>query len=491
MTDPEDLYVYSFEKLFEKQKYPVLDAVIRPRSQEEITKIMRLAESEGLIVIQRGEELKTDKVAERGLILIDISPPPDIAAFKRRRVEIKECAEKIRRGILKRTRYGLYENLSAFTQSFLMDKLAWQCHECSTCNGFCTVAPYFNYIETWSSKGRSLLIRGLMDGALELSKKIVDVLYTCTLCGSCYMQCALELEVQEAIMATRKNITEKGFAPEAAQAMLKNIAFYDNPMGSPSDLRAFWIEELPKDLLQRRANVLFWVGCNIALRAEETAIATCNVLSKAGVKLATLGEKEGCCGGILILTGFHKEAERIADKIVKQVEETEAEIVITSCPSCYRTFTDFYPNTLGIELPCEVQHTSQFLERLLKEGRLSFRSLKMRITYHDPCELGRHSGIYDAPRHLLRAIPELQLLEMPLNKEYSRCCGGGGGLWAINSEISKSCALLRIKDALPLGIETLVTACPQCYKTFLYATIDHSIKLEICDLTQILEKAQV
>ena len=141
-------------------------------------------------------------------------------------------------------------------------------------------------------------------------------------------------------------------------------------------------------------------------------------------------------------------------------------MLVTNCPGCYRTFKHYYPNLLNIEMPCEVLHVTQLLQSLNNRQSMFKKELTMRATYHDPCAL-KQSGVYEAPRRVLNEIPGLQIIEMASNKELSRCCGGGGGLWAINPSVTFYCALRKIKeDIFPLNARFCITSCPQCYTIF-------------------------
>jgi len=331
-----------------------------------------------------------------------------------------------------------------------------------------------------------------MRGDLKPSRKLADIFYSCTLCGLCYIQCIRDQRLHEAILETRGKIAEIGLAPEPTQVILKNVLKYGNPMGSPTDLRLRWMKKLPKNLVKEKADVLYWVGCNTALRSgvRATAVATVHVLEKADVGVMTLGEKEGCCGIPIMFGGFFDDAKRNAKEVVKIIKEAGVETLVTSCSGCYETFIDFYPKKLGVEMPCEVLHTSQLVERLLDESMLEPNSLEMRVSYHDPCGLGRHCGVYDPPRNLLRSIPGLRLVDPIYSRERSRCCGGGGGFWEVNSGASMSLAHSRITgDIMPLHIDALAVACPLCYTNFLYTSVRHSIGIKIYDIMEIMEMA--
>ncbi|UCC32897.1 MAG: (Fe-S)-binding protein, partial [Candidatus Bathyarchaeota archaeon] len=223
---------------------------------------------------------------------------------------------------------------------------------------------------------------------------------------------------------------------------------------------------------------------------RSTANATVKVLSAAGINLMTLGEREGCCGFSLVVGGLFEEAKRNAEQVAREVDEAGVEMLVTSCSGCYETFTDFYPNRLGVEIPCPVFHSSQLLIRQAKNRDLRLNRLPLKVTYHDPCGLGRHCGIYDPPRRLLKSIPDLQLIEPDLSRERSRCCGGGGGLWGVDSGASMSLAIQRIReDIMPLDTEALAVSCPLCHTNFLYTLKRHGIDMRVYDIVEFVEMA--
>lgn len=497
LTSPEDFYVYSFETLFEKPPYSNFDLVVKAISEDEIVQIEKLAEEEEFIIIKRGIHAglhELDKMKRHGRIILDTVPPPDLITFderlNQRAREIEDARRKLKKEMLSVERSP--KKLASVIEAMFLDKMIIQCKDCKVCTGYCTVSPPFNYLETWSAKGRYLLTRGFMRGDLKPSRKLADIFYSCTLCGLCYSQCILDQHLHEAILEARSKIAEIGLAPEPLRATLKNVLKYGNPMGSPIDLRLRWMKKLPKNLVKEKADILYWVGCNTALRSggRATALATIHVLEKANVGLMNLGEKEGCCGTPIIFGGFFEDAKRNAKEVVKTIDEAGVETLVTSCSGCYETFINFYPKNLGVEMPCEVLHTSQLVERLIKEGMLEPNSLEMKVSYHDPCGLGRHCGVYDPPRNLLRSIPGLRLVDPAFSRERSRCCGGGGGFWGVNSRASMSIAHSRItEDVMPLHVDALAVACPLCYTNFLYTSTRHSIGIKIYDIMEIMEMA--
>jgi len=488
ITNPEDLYVYSFEHIFTQPVYPPMSAVVRARSSREIRKLMGLAEKESFTVIRRGEH-KSRKVLEPNkteIILLDDAEPPNLNPLKKD--ELKLTTEHIRE--IHRAGHGTFRNFALAFKTLFSNRLTPRCQECKICGGYCTVSPSFNDIETWSSKGRTLLIKGLSNGDLAPLKKLVDIIYTCTTCGLCFAQCTQDLHVHEVITTARRQIAEKGLTPQVFNLAAKNIFETGDPGGMPLKRRFSWINQIPNLALPKTADALYWVGCTTATRSPSAAKAVANILNHAQVNFTTLGEKEGCCGYLLLKTGLWNEAKNNASIVLEKVEATNAEILVTPCAGCYYTFTKLYPQMLDIRIPFEVFHTSQFVEQLISEETIEPKELNVRVTYHDPCSLGRHCDVYESPRNVLKAIPKLELVEMPLSRSRARCCGAGGGLWSYNTEVSMNSAFTRLaKDVAPLDVDFMTTCCPACYMNLRYTTIKRSIPVKICDIMEVVKRS--
>ncbi len=488
LTDLEDLYVYSFEYVFREPHHLPISAVVKTSSSEATRKIMHLAEKEVFKIIRRGEH-NTEKVSESNkteIVLLDDAKPPDLEPLEE--VELKSATEFIKE--IHRAGHGTFRNFALALKALFSDRLTPQCQECKICSGYCTVSPSFNNIETWSSKGRTLLIKGLNNGDLILSKKLVDIIYTCSTCGLCFAQCVPDLHVHEAITAARHQIAEIGLTPQIFNLTAKNIFETGDPSGMSPKRRLSWINQIPNLTLPKTAEVLYWVGCTMAIRSPNVAKAVANILNHAKVNFTTLGENEGCCGYVLLKTGLWNEAEKNASTLFEKLKATNAKILVTPCAGCYYTFTRLYPQILDVRMPLEVLHTSQLIEQLIKEGMIEPKELNVKATYHDPCSLGRHCGVYESPRNVLKAIPKLELVEMLLNRSLARCCGAGGGLWSYNTEVSMNSAFTRLEnDVVPLGVDLMTTCCPACYMNLRYTAIKRAIPVKICDVMEVVEKS--
>jgi glycolate oxidase len=489
LTDPDDIYVYSFEHFFRERRYTNLIAVVHSVTDEELRKIEELAHEKGVAVVRRSVWKQENKQQNRaGTVLIDDTTQPELKIIDKE--EGKERSSKSQKE-LEAAEHGTFRNFALALNSLFSGLPAQKCLNCNVCSGYCTVASSFNGVETWSSKGKTLLTRAFFSGELQPSPKLVDVLYTCSLCGLCFAQCFETTQVRKAIIDARHRLAEKKSTPELFTATAKNIFEVGDPSGMPQSKRVAWTEQLPERVtFPKKADVLYWAGCIVSTRTPNTAKALGNILTQAKVDYTFLGEKEGCCGYVLLATGLWEEARKNALSLVERVKKTKTETLVTPCAGCYYTFTKMYPEILDIEIPCKVSHAAQFVEKLINERKITPKSLKWRVTYHDPCSLGRHCNVYDSPRNVLKSVPNLDLVEMPLNQNLARCCGAGGGLWSFNNSVAMNSAVERmVKDVIPLGVSALVTACPTCHMNFRYAAVKKSFGIKVYDLMEIVESA--
>jgi len=490
LTDSEDLYVYSFEQFFRPRQYTKLDAVIKVTSNREANEILRLVQKEGIQAFKRSEgEGIFKQTTSKAVILIDDVDPPQLEQLLnqvQRRPENSELEREI-----KKAGHGSFRNYALALKSFFSHLPSQKCLTCNVCSGYCPVSKSFNNVETLSSKGRALLTRALSSGDLPSSPKTIDVLYSCSLCGLCFAPCFEGTQVRKAILDTRHRLAQKKQAPDLFKATAKSIHEVGDPSGMPPSKRAAWAQQLPqKGVFPPKASVLYWAGCVASTRTPNTATAVGSILNRAQVDFTYLGEKEGCCGYVLIASGLWDDAKENASKLIDRLTQTRADTLITTCAGCYYTFTKTYPEVLGIELPCKVQHATQYVERLINEKSLIPHDLKWSVTYHDPCSLGRHSNVYNPPRNVLKAVPKLDFVEMPLSRNRSRCCGAGGGLWSFNNTVAANCATERlIADVVPLGVSALTTACPTCHINLRNAAARRPHGIKVYDVMEILEAA--
>ncbi|UCH31522.1 MAG: (Fe-S)-binding protein [Candidatus Bathyarchaeota archaeon] len=483
LIDIEDRYVYSYKQIYRERYMPEIDAVVKTESSKGIDKVLRLADEEGFSAIQRGKTIDPEKIT-KPIVLIDNFELVGLEPFQNS-LKAGEDTE------FRETERGTLKKLALAQRILFLNKPMAKCQECSACRSYCTVASSFKGIETWSAKGRMLLLKGMLQRELPATPKIIDIIYTCSNCGLCFAECLQSSEFPKAIRAARRQIVLEKLAPKNLEAAAANILNLGDPGGRPSRKRRLsWLKTLADPWRRKNANVLYWVGCTVATRTPKTAKAVVNILNFAKIGFSLLGESEGCCGYILLTSGLWDEAKRNATTLVKRIEKSRAKSLITTCAGCYYTFSKLFPEILEMKMPCNVFHVSQFMENLIGEEGFDPEFFDAKVTYHDPCSLGRHAKVYDAPRNVLSKIPGLRFIEMPLNKEHSRCCGGGGGLWSYNNQVSLNSAFNRLtEDVIPLNLNILATSCPICQMNMRFASIRNSIPVRVLDFTEIVESA--
>ena len=243
-----------------------------------------------------------------------------------------------------------------------------------------------------------------------------------------------------------------------------------------------------KDANSEKTDILYFVGCTAALTPDiqTVAVNTAKVLNKLGVDFSVFGDREVCCGSVAMRTGDRKAFNTVAEKNYEMFKKMEVKKIITSCAGCYRTLKVDYADILE-DLNIEVLHTIEFLLQLIKEKNVQLKDLGINTTYHDPCHTGRHVGLYEEPRELLRKISNLT--EMKTIKEAAMCCGAGGGLKKGFPELSLEIAKSRVQEAEETGAENLVSICPFCYRNLSDAIKALNSKIKMVDLLELIYQA--
>lgn len=348
----------------------------------------------------------------------------------------------------------------------------------------CPPAERFK-LEDYNARGRLYLCRLLYNDVLApTADNLQMVAYTCTACGFCDEVCTLR--PLEAFRALREELVERGIAPpEANKKVNGNIKTKHNFMGALPEARAKWAQGLN---LPKTGEVLYFAGCYASYRQPDTAKATVKLLKAAGVNVAHLGNDEWCCGLPPLWNGDIAIAQETMKHNFKAIKNSGAKTVVVSCAEGYRTLKIDYPALFG-ELPFKVVHISEFLEQLIDKGKLKFSKLEEKVTYHDPCFLGRHSKVYNAPRKVIRSIPGVKLVEMERNGQWAYCCGSGAGAVAdAYPDFTMWTARQRITEAKKAA-NTIVTACPRCIETLKSAAKEDGSKMTVLDLTVFAAKA--
>jgi Fe-S oxidoreductase len=388
----------------------------------------------------------------------------------------------------------------------------------------CPSIAYSNF-NAYSARGRFAVAKSLLDGKIEYTDRVLDVIYKDLACGSCVVSdkvCRYNLEPLENLLELKTRAVTDG------QLLPQHMPFIDHlrkedtmMMGMPKSKRGEWAEGLDvKDVTQDKAEVLFWAGCRFSYDEELRKVprAAVTLLKKAGVDIGILGKNESCCGGRTYQMGYRGEFVKFAENNIELWKTSGVKTVVTSCSDCYYTFKRLYPQ-LGSKV--EVLHTIEYIDRLIKQGKLKpHKKVPIKVTYHDPCHLGRQGepyvawngkekkilnqvvaydppkpryngafGIYEPPRDVLKSIPGLQLVEMERIREYSWCCGAGGGCIDAYPEFSSWTAGERITEARETGAEALVTACAWCERNFMDSTKATGQKMKVLDIIELVQQS--
>jgi Fe-S oxidoreductase len=358
-----------------------------------------------------------------------------------------------------------------------------RCFQCGLCDSVCP----WNRVTTFSMRK---LVREATFGLTEIESEDI---WRCTTCGRCPQQCPRDVKQIESCVALRRIANEYGVYPapvKTVRAINAGLVGQGNPFGEDREKRAAWAEGLSIKPFTEEMEILYFPGCYLCYdpRLKKVAKATTNILKKAGVDFGILGSKENCCGESIRKTGDEELFKRLAKENIKTFIDNGVKKILVSSPHCYHTFKNEYPD---FRVNFEVVHISQYLFELVNEGRLQLKKdYPKKVTYHDPCYLGRHNGVYDEPRGVLNKIPALEFNEMPESRSDSLCCGGGGGrVWMETQKGERFCDL-RIDQALGLEAEVLATSCPYCI-TMLEdsrVTMDVAEKIEVKDITEIIQE---
>nr|MDO8083964.1 heterodisulfide reductase-related iron-sulfur binding cluster [Candidatus Sigynarchaeum springense] len=333
-----------------------------------------------------------------------------------------------------------------------------------------------------------MIARALLEGEYEMTASTVQKIYSCILCGACEQQCQQDVgdHLVEVFEALRAEAVENGLGPlPAHKAFKENVDKVSNPYGDPADQR--FAEDHVKKHVKDKAEVVYFMGCTAAFREKDLVKHTISVLEKLGADFAILKD-EICCGSPLITTGQVDAARSLAEKNIAAVTNAGAKVVVTSCAGCFRTWATQYEKKFGFKLPFKVQHLTEYIKDNIK--KLAFKPSKPRIkvTYHDPCHLGRHGGVYEAPRDVLKRLPGVDLVEMPRNRKNAWCCGAGAGVKSAIKDLALETAKKRITESEQTGATVIVTTCPFCERNLNDAIKASGSKLVIKDIIALVDE---
>ncbi len=370
-----------------------------------------------------------------------------------------------------------------------------QCRRCGICRnavyddmGFDGVCPIWRNstgFEPDFMRGKIIIALALLSGELEKTAENVKALFQCTLCGNCTEICAASFDPKEAMETVRYVLND---APNPVRDTLaKRVIDTNTPYEEGQEIKQNWLNELDFEV-PNQSDVVYFVGCTAATKLHQIPIATAKILQAANVEFAVM-ENEPCCGSVLLRTGRADEAEENALTVAESIKSTGAKRVVVSCAGCLKTLRKDYAEKFGIEMP-EIVHIVEFAQKLIESGDLNLKPLEnsTKVTYHDPCHMGRELNVYDAPRSILESIPNLELVEMHPNRAQALCCGAGGGLRSYDSELAKKIAAERVRHAETLDVSALTSACPFCELNFVSGSKKEESEIEVLDIVELLSR---
>jgi Fe-S oxidoreductase len=356
------------------------------------------------------------------------------------------------------------------------------CFQCGLCD---TVCPW-NRVRQFSIRK---IIREATFGLTEIDGEDI---WRCTTCGRCPQQCPRGVKQIDVGVSLRRVATEYEVFPasvRSARTARASLISEGNPLQGERNKRADWAAGLGVKPFTEGMDALYFVGCYLSYdpRMKKVASATANILNRAGVSFGILGDKESCCGESIRKTGSEKVFKSLARENIKTFVDNGVKKIIVSSPHCYHTFKNEYPEFM---VNFEVVHISQYLFDLIRVGKLELtKAYEKKVTYHDPCYLGRHNEIYDEPRDLLKNIAGLEMVEMADSRKDSLCCGGGGGRIWMDTPMEERFSDIRLKQAVAVGAAELVTACPYCITNFEESrlNLEYDDVIAIKDITEIIQ----
>jgi Fe-S oxidoreductase len=355
------------------------------------------------------------------------------------------------------------------------------CFQCGLCDAVCP----WNQVRDFSMRK---IIREAAFGLTEIDGEDI---WRCTTCGTCPRQCPRGVEQIDVSVSLRRVATEYEVFPasvKSARSARASIISEGNPLQGDRKKRADWAAGLAVKPYEEGMDILYFVGCYFSYdpRMKKVAVATANLLNRAGVQFGILGSQENCCGESIRKTGSEEVFKRLARENIKTFIDNGVRKILVSSPHCYHTFKNEYPEFM---VNFEVVHITQYLLELIDAGRLELDGeFLKKVTYHDPCYLGRHNQIYDEPRKLLRKVQGLDLVEMEANRNSSLCCGGGGGRIWMDTPQQERFSDIRLMQAQAAGARVLATSCPYCITNFEESRLNLEIEdsIEVKDITEIV-----
>ncbi len=383
----------------------------------------------------------------------------------------------------------------------LLEKVIKESYICARCGYCCAVCPTYNFNDDkWESLSPRGKLTALRKGLKEKNyDKFLDKLFQCTLCGACKEVCQTDIDLQHLWIELRKEASALQKIPETLKKLNSLIVKNHNITDFSNDERLDWAKplerakKLSQNLVKEKADVCYFVGCVSSLFPASNAIprSFVQILDKAKVNFTVLAGNEWCCGFPQLASGFAQDAREQIRHNVMAINNTGAKIVVTTCPGCYRIFKEEYREILQnkIDLNFEVLHATEFIDLLITENKISLIGTKLKdtvVTYHDPCDLGRNSKIYEPPRRIIKAIPNISFKELANIREDAVCCGGGGDLAFFNPKLVEEISGQKISEIKETKATIVVSACQACISNIRDRARKANESLRVIDISELV-----
>jgi heterodisulfide reductase subunit D len=364
-----------------------------------------------------------------------------------------------------------------------------KCNKCGFCLPSCPT-----YIvkknEAYSPRGRNAITRFAIENSLELNEDTERAIFTCLGCGACTAVCLSSVQTKDLIFQNRECQVDRGFYPKVAKRLVSTLESAKNISDDDQEDRSEWLElikDLPEDAFEKEhADILFFVGCVASFfpMVQKIPANMARILQEAEVDFTILGGDEWCCGFPLVGAGMPEKLEELKKHNLQKVKDVGAKTVVFTCPSCLHTWKHLYKTDV------KLIHSSQLIAELIETGKVKLKNpIEATVTYHDPCDLGRNTGIYEEPRAVIKSIPGLRFVDLPMNRKFSICCGGGGNVEMTEPDLSAQVAQMKLDSIKDVGADMVVTGCQQCVRTMATRARRQKMDLAVKDLTELVVEA--
>jgi heterodisulfide reductase subunit D len=363
------------------------------------------------------------------------------------------------------------------------------CARCGFCKTVCPTYPFGGGFEAHSPRAKVHFLKEQRDGKVEVTPEWVDRVYQCTSCERCAEVCQTDIPLVHVWEEARASLVARGLGPMPAHLKLRASAdTLNNPYGEQPEDRARWMQ--PHHRPSERAELLVFAGCTASYRMPPMLQTGVSILQRQNIPYLYAGPGEVCCASPLLRTGQIEAADRLMASNVELFGVLGVKRIVSPCGGCSKTLKKDYPRWAkehGKRWDIEVLHFSEVYARLIAEKRLvPTKRIEKRVTYHDPCHVGRSQSLYEEPRAILRAIPGLELVEMEHHRESSRCCGAGGGVKAAYPAMAAQIARDRVQEAIDTGADVLATMCPFCQTSFAQALKELGSSMQLMGVEELL-----